>query len=121
MMPSFRSSSPEVNTLRAAAMDIEAQLLDQAREQARRIHSGASGDLAEADIQRLAGEMAAAARARLDAAIEVSQSTSADPELETTRRGATQILAAAVRDAEAEMLKAWRARYQKRSLLRRRR
>ncbi len=121
MMPSFRSSSPEVSALRTAAMDIDAQLRDQAREQARLIRSGASGDLAEADIQRLAGEMAAAARARLDAAIEISQSTSADPELETTRRGAAQILAAAVREAEAEMLKAWKARYQKRSLLRRRR
>ncbi len=119
MLPSFRKSSPEVNALRTAAMNIDAQLRQQAREQARLIRSRASGDLVEVDIQRLAGEMAAAARARLDAAIEVSQSTSADPELEATRREATQILVAAVREAEAEMLKAWRARYQKRSLLRR--
>ena len=121
MLPSFRKSSPEVNALRTAAMDIDAQLRHQAREQARLIRSRPSGDLAEADIQRLAREMAAAARARLDAAIEVSQSTSADPELEATRREAAQILAAAVREAEAEMLKAWKARYHKGSLLRRRR
>ncbi|MHB1817102.1 MAG: hypothetical protein ACYCO9_03560 [Streptosporangiaceae bacterium] len=92
-------------------MDIDAQLRHQAREQARLIRSRASGDLAEVDIQRLAGEMAAAARARLDAAIEVSRSTPADPELEATRTGAAQILAAPVREAEAEMVEAWRARY----------
>ena len=119
MLPSFRKSSPEVNALRTVAMDIDAQLRHQAREQARLIRSRASGDLAEADIQRLAREMAAAARARLDAAIEVSQSTSADPELEATRREATQILVAALREPEADLRKAWRARYQKRSLLRR--
>lgn len=60
----------------------------------------------------MAEDIAAAARARLDAAAQ-SQSPSADPELETTRREAAQLMAAVARQADAELRKAWRARHEK--------
>lgn len=113
MPPSARSSSPEVDALRAATLAICEQLRDQAREQARRIRSGAVGELAEADVERIAGEIAGAARAQLDAAAPPGQSPPADPGLQATRREAAQILAAEARDAEAELRNAWQARHKK--------
>jgi hypothetical protein len=113
MPPSHRSPSPEVTALRAAAEGICGQLLGHARKQARLIRSGAAGELAEADIERMAEDIAAAARAQLDAAVKPCQSPSADPELQATCREAAQLMAAAARRAEAELLKAWRTRLDK--------
>jgi hypothetical protein len=105
-----RSPSPEVAALRAAAEGSVKQLRDQTREQARLIRSGAAGELTEADVERMADDITAAARARLDAAAPDYQSPSADPELQATRRGAAMIVGAASRQAGAELRKAWRAR-----------
>jgi hypothetical protein len=110
---SHRSSSPEVAALRAAAEGICRQLLGQVREQARLIRSGAAGELTEADVERMATDIAAAARAQLDAAAPHCQSPSADPELQATRREAAQLMAAAARQVDAELRKAWRARQEK--------
>jgi hypothetical protein len=104
--------SPEVAALRLAAEGICQQLARQARDQARLIRSGATGELTEADIERMALDIAAAARAQLDAASPHSQGPSADPELQTTRREAAQLLAAAAREAGAEMRKAWREQHE---------
>jgi hypothetical protein len=89
------------------------QLRDQAREQARLIRSGAAGELTEADVERMAEDIAAAARARLDAAAPRCQSAPADPELEATRREAAMLMAATAREAHAVLRKAWRARPEK--------
>jgi hypothetical protein len=110
---SHRSSSPEVAALRVAAERISRQVLIQAREQARLIRSGAVGELTEADAERMAGDIAAAARAQLDAVALPSQSPSADPELQVTRKQAAQLMAAAARQADAELRKAWQARHEK--------
>ena len=112
-VPSRRPTSPEVAALRTAAEGICGQIKTQAREQGRLIRSGAAGELTEADVQRMAEDIAASARAQMDAASQHSQSTSADPELQTTRREAAQLLAAATRQADAELRKAWRARHEK--------
>ena len=58
----------------------------------------------------MAEEIAAAARALLDAAAQRSQGPSADPELHATRREAAVLMAAAAREAHAELLRAWIAR-----------
>jgi hypothetical protein len=108
MPSSHRSPSPEVAALRVATEGICRQLLGQAREQARLIRSGAAGELTEADVQRLARDIAAAAHARLDAAEPHCQSTSPDPELQATRREAAQLIAAAARQVDAELREAWR-------------
>ena len=113
MPPSRRTPSPEVAALRAAAEGICAQLMGQVREQARLIRSGAAGELTEADAGRMAEDIAAAARARLDAAVQHRQSPSADPLLETTRREAAQLMASAARQADTELRAAWRARHEK--------
>ena len=113
MPPSRRPPSPEVAALRAAAEGICVQVWGQVREQARLIRSGAAGELTEADAGRMAENIAAAARARLDAAAQHSQSPSADPEMQATRREAAQLMAAAARQADAELRKAWRARHEK--------
>ena len=113
MLPSQRSSSPEVAALRVAAEGICKHLRDQAREQARLIRSGAAGELTEADVERMATDIAAAARSQLDAAVAQSQSPSANPELQATRREAAQLMAAAARQADAELRKAWQARRDK--------
>jgi len=68
MLPSPRSPSPEVAALRVATEAICKQLPYQAREQARLIRSGAAGDLTEADVERMATDIAAAARAQLQLA-----------------------------------------------------
>ncbi len=81
----------------------------QAREQARLIRSGAAGELTEADVERMATDIAAAARAQLDAAAPHSQSPWADPELQATRREAAQLMAAAARQVDAELRRARRA------------
>jgi hypothetical protein len=106
MPSSRRSPSPEVTALRAAAVDSCKQLRDQAREQARLIRSGAVGELTEADVERMADDITAAARARLDAVAPDCQSPSADPELQATRREAAEIVTAAARQAGAELRKA---------------
>lgn len=113
-MPSSRPSpSPEVAALRAAAEGSCMQLRNQAREQARLIRSGGADELTEADVERMAQAIAAAARARLDAAAPHRQGPSADPELEVTRREADQLMVVAAREADAELRKAWRARHEK--------
>jgi hypothetical protein len=106
-----RSPSPEVAALRAAAEGCCKQLRDQAREQVRLIRSGDADALAEADVERMARDITAAARARLDAA--APHSPSADPELQATRREAAMLVAAAARQADAELREAWRARHEK--------
>jgi hypothetical protein len=109
-MPSpHRSPSPEVAALRAAAEGSCQQLRDQVREQARRIRSGAAGELTEADVERMAEDIAAAARARLDAAAPPGQDPPADPELQATRREAAMLMDAAARQADAELRRAWHA------------
>lgn len=113
MPSSRRSPSPEVAALRAAVEGSRKQLRDQARQQALLISSGAVGELTEGDVERMAKDITAAARARLDAAAPHYQSPSADPELQLTRRQAAQIMAAATREADAELRKAWRARDEK--------
>jgi hypothetical protein len=112
MPSSRRSPSPEVAALRAAAEGSCMQLRDQARQQARLIRSGAAGELTEADVERMAAEITAAARARLDAAAPHDQGPSADPELQATRREAAMLMAATARQADAELRKAWRARHE---------
>src|SRR5262245_55169165 len=94
-MSSHLLPSPEVAALRVAAEGICGQLVGQAREQARLIRSGAAGELTEADVERMARDIAVAARAQLDAAAPHCQSPSADPELQATRREAAQLIAAA--------------------------
>jgi hypothetical protein len=89
------------------------QLRDEVLEQARLIRSGAAGELTEADVERMAKDIAAAAQARLDAAAAHCQSPSADPELEATRRDAAMLMAAAGREADAQLREAWRARHEK--------
>ena len=79
-------------------------------EQAQLIRSGVS-ELTEADVERMADDITAAARARLDAAAPQDQSPSADPELQATRRQAAMLVAAAGREAGAVLLKAWRTRH----------
>jgi hypothetical protein len=110
---SHRSPSPEVAAIRAAAESSCKELRDQVREQARLVRSGAVGDLTEADLERMAREMTAAARARLDAAAPDLQSPSADPELLATRRDVAMLMAAMGREADAVLRKAWRARLEK--------
>ena len=110
MPSSRRSPSPEVAVLRATAEDSCRQLRDQAREQARRIRSGAVGELTEADVERLAADIAAAARARVNAAAPPPPDPSADPELQATYREAAELMTAAARLAAAELHKAWGAR-----------
>jgi hypothetical protein len=113
MPPSHRSPSPDVAALRVATEGIVRQLRGQAREQARLIRSGAAGELTEADVQRMATDIAATARARLEAAVPDLQSPAADPKLQATRRDAAQLMAAAAREVDAELRKAWRARQEK--------
>jgi len=113
MPSSRRSPSPEVAALRAAAEGSCKQVRDQAREQARLIRSGAAGELAQADVERIAKDITDAARARLDAAAPPGQSPPADPELQAARREVTMLMAATEREAGAELRKAWRARPEK--------
>jgi hypothetical protein len=110
MPSSRRSPSPEVAALRAEAEAICKQLRDQVTEQAQLIRSGVS-ELTEADVERMADDITAAARARLDAAAPQDQSPSADPELQATRRQAAMLVTAAGREAGAVLLKAWRTRH----------
>src|SRR3984957_17015060 len=110
---SRRSPSPEVAAFRLAAEDSVRQLRDQVRQQARLIRSGAAGELTQADVERMAEDITAAARARLDAAAPPGQGPSADQadqELQATRREVAQIMAATAREAAAVLTKAWRAR-----------
>src|SRR5215469_13538373 len=88
MLPSHRSPSPDVAALRVATEGIVRQLAGQARKQARLIRSGAAGEVTEADVERLAASIAAAARARLEVSVPDWQSPSADAELQATRREA---------------------------------
>jgi hypothetical protein len=121
IMPSSRRSpSPEVTALRTAVEGSCRQLREQVREQARLIRSGAIGELTEADVERIAEDITAAARARLDAAAP-RQSPSADPELQATRRQAGMLMAAAARQADAELRKAWQTRHKKAAVRRWRR
>ena len=113
MPSSRRSPSPEVAALRAAAEGSVKQLRDQVREQARLIRSSVVGELTEADVERMADDITAAARARLDAVAAPDQNPSADPELQATRRQAAMLMDAAAREADAVLRKAWRARYEK--------
>ena len=107
---SGRSPSPEVAAFRVAVEDSRRQLRDQTRQQARLIRSSTVGELTQADLQRMAEDITAAARARLDAAAPSYQSPSADPELQATHRQAAKIMAVMEREAAAELQKAWRAR-----------
>ena len=109
MPSSRRSPSPEVAALRVAVEDSCLQLRDQTRQQARLIRSGTVGELTQADVERMAEDITAAARARLDAAAPSYQGPSADPELQATHRQAAQIMATMAREAAAELQKAWRA------------
>ena len=77
------------------------------------VRSGAAGELTEGDVERMAADIAAAARAALDAAAPHSQSPSADPELQATRREAAQLMAAAARHVDSELRKAWHTRHEK--------
>jgi hypothetical protein len=86
------------------------QLRDQARQQARLIRSGAAGELTGADIERMAQDITAAARARLDAAAPHYPDQAADPELQATHRDAAKLMTAAAREAEAMLREAWQAR-----------
>jgi hypothetical protein len=104
--------SAEVAAFRVAAERIITQLARQVREQARLIRSGRAGELTEADVERMASDLAAAARAQLDAAAPDWQSPSAPPELQTTRREAAQLMASAARHADAELRTAWRTRHE---------
>lgn len=113
MSPSRRPPSPEVAALRAAALGSERQLLGQAREQARLIRSGAAGELTEADVVRMARDMAAAAHTWFDPAELYDDNPLADPELQATVREAAMLIAASERRAEAELRGAWRARQEK--------
>jgi hypothetical protein len=117
---SRRSPSPEVAAFRAAAEGSCRQVRDQTREQARLIRSGAVGELTEADVERMADDIAAAAGAGLDAAAPDRQSLPDDPELQATRREAAMIVAAAAREARAVLRKAWRARQEEAAGRRRR-
>lgn len=112
MQPSH-SPSPDVAALRVATEGVVRQLAGQARKQARLIRSGAAGELTEADVERMAADIAAAARARLEAAVPDWQGPSADPELQTTRREAAQLMAVAAREVDGELRKAWRTRQEK--------
>ena len=105
------SPAPEVAALRAAVEGSCKQLRDQVREQARLIRSGAVSELTEADVERMAEDIIAAARARLDAAAPHDQSASADPELQATRRQVGMLMVATAREADALLRKAWRARH----------
>lgn len=107
---SHGSPSPQVAALRAAAERACVQLRGQTREQARLIRSGAAGELTEADVGRMAADLAAAARAQLDAAAPPGQGPSADPEMQATRREAAQLMAAVAREVDAELRRAWQAR-----------
>ena len=89
------------------------QLRDQARQQARLIRSGNAGELTEADVERMARDIAAAARARLDAAAPHHPNQTADPELQATHRDAAKLMTAAARQAEAMLREAWQARPEK--------
>ena len=111
MPSSRRSPSPEVTALRAAAEGSCKQLRDQVCEQARLIRSGAAGKLTEADVERMADDITAVARARLGPAAP-DQSPSADPELQAARREVAMIVATAAREAGALLRKAWRARHE---------
>jgi hypothetical protein len=82
----------------------------QAREQARLIRSGTAGELTEADVEHMAAGIAAAGRARLDAAVPDWQGPSVEPELQATRRGAARLMAVTAREVNAESRKAWRTR-----------
>lgn len=112
-MPPSRSPSPDVAALRVATEGVVRQLGGQAREQARLVRSGAAGELTEADVERMAADIAAAARARPEAAVPDWQGPSADPELQTTRREAAQLMAVAAGEVDAELRKAWRTRQEK--------
>jgi hypothetical protein len=107
---SRRSPSPEVAAFRVAVEDSRRQLRDQTRQEARLIRSGTVGELTQADVERMAEDSTAAARARLDAAAPSRQGSSADPELQATHRQAAQIMAVMAREAAVELQKAWRAR-----------
>jgi hypothetical protein len=118
MPSSRRSPSPEVTALRAAAERSVRQLRVQVVEQARLIRSGAAGELTEADVERMAKDITAAARARLDASVPPDQSPSddqrpsADPELQVTRREAAMLMTAVGREADALLRRAWHARHE---------
>jgi hypothetical protein len=113
MPPLRRSPSPDVAALRVTTEGIVRQLRGQVREQARLIRSGTAGELTEADVERMAADIAAAGRALLDAAVPDWQSPSAEPELEATRRQAAQLMAVTAREVNAVLRKAWRARQEK--------
>ena len=99
--------------MRAATEGIIKQLVYQVREQARLIRSGAAGELTEADVERMAADIAAAARAQLDAATPHDQNPSADPELQATHREVDILMAVAAHEVDAELRQAWRARHEK--------
>ena len=73
------------------------------------IRSGAVAARTEADVGRMSEEIAAAARARLDAAAPPDPSPSADPELQAARRQVAALLTAAAREADVVLRGAWRA------------
>jgi hypothetical protein len=118
MPSSRRRPSPEVAALRAAAEGSVMQLRVRVVEQVRLIRSGAAGELTEADVERMAKDITAAARARLDAAAppderpSADQSPPTDPELQATRREAAMLMTTAGREADAVLRRAWRARHE---------
>jgi hypothetical protein len=112
MPSSRRSPSPEVAALRAVAERSVMQVRVQVAEQARLIRSGAAGELTEADVERMAEDITAAARARLDAVAPPDQSPSADPELQVTRREVAMLMTTVGREADAQLRRAWHARHE---------
>src|SRR5215469_2025326 len=106
---SHHAQSPEIAAIQIATERIVTQLRRQTREQARLIRSGAAGELTEADVERMARDIAAAARAQLDAAVQHCQLPPTDPGLQNFRREADILLAAAARDAGAKLRETWQA------------
>jgi hypothetical protein len=112
MPSSRRRPSPEVAAFRAAAERSVMQLKAEVLEQARFIRSSAAAELTEADVERMAEDITAAARARLDAAAPPDQSPPTDPELQVTRRDAAKLMTTVGREADAELRRAWHARHE---------
>ena len=107
------SPSPEIAAIRIATERIFTQLRRQAREQARFIRSGAASDLTEADVERMARDIGAAASAQLDAVAPHWQSASDDPDMQATCREIAQLMAAGRRQVDADLRKAWQAQHEK--------
>jgi len=110
---SHHAQSPEIAAIQIATERIVTQLRRQTREQARLIRSGAAGELTEADVERMARDITAAAHAQLDAVTQDWQSASDDPGMQATRREVAQLMAAGSRQVDADLREAWQAQHEK--------